>query len=344
MVLKKRYEEAGVSLEEASKTVSRIKSVVKSTFNERVLIDVGAFAALYDASFPELKNPVLVASTDGIGTKILLHLERGTYEEAGQDLVAMCSNDILTLGAEPLFFLDYIAAGRLDSETVASIVEGIAKACKKIGASLIGGETAEMPGLYKEGHYDVSGFIVGILDKEKILDPKKVKPGDIVIGIESSGPHSNGYSLIRKMMDEGQIAPEEMVPGTDKTFIELVMEPTILYHPYLIELFRDGLVKSAANITGGGFFENIPRALPENVDVVIHRSSYRVPPLFSLIMEKAQIEEEEMYAVFNMGTGFVLIVSRENQEDVLKHVAEKGIKSFVLGEVVEGSGRVKMVG
>ncbi|MCX7831478.1 MAG: phosphoribosylformylglycinamidine cyclo-ligase [Actinobacteria bacterium] len=339
----KRYEESGVNLKEASKTVAEIKQVVKRTFNDKVLTDLGSFAALFDANFKDYKNPVLVSSTDGVGTKIILHIEAGTYKEAGQDLVAMSSNDILTLGAKPLFFLDYIAGGKINSHVVSKFVEGMAEACQQIGAALIGGETAEMPGVYKEGDYDLSGFIVGIADKSEIPDASLIKPGDIVIGIESSGPHSNGFSLIRKIMNEKSVTLESEVPGTDKKFAELVLKPTILYHPSVLPLFEKKLVKSAANITGGGFYENIPRSIPTNVDVVIRKSSFEVPEIFKFIMKVGQIEEEEMFNVFNMGIGFIIISDRENENEIFNMVSASGLKCFTIGEVVEGEGKVRIV-
>lgn len=343
MAEKSRYEEAGVNLDEAAKTVGKIKEIVKKTFNSKVLTDLGAFAAAYDARFENLKNPVLVTSTDGVGTKIVLHLEAGTFAEAGQDLVAMCSNDILTMAAKPLFFLDYIAGGKLDSGVVERLVEGIASACLKIGASLIGGETAEMPGLYKEGDYDVSGFIVGVCERDHIPDVSSVKPGDILIGVESSGPHSNGYSLIRKIMEEKSISLQTVISDTGLSFGEMILKPTHLYHPVIMPLFEERLVKTAANITGGGFFENIPRSMPSNVNAVISKSSFVVPEIFKFIMSAGEVEESEMYAVFNMGIGFVLFGERNKETEIHRAIALRGLKSYTIGEVVEGKGKVILV-
>lgn len=343
MTNSKKYQESGVDLEEASKTVAQIKKIVKKTFTDKVLTDLGSFAAVFEANFNGYENPVLVSSTDGVGTKIKLHLEAGTYKEAGQDLVAMSSNDILTLGAKPLFFLDYIACGKLNSYIVSQFIDGMAEACKEIGAALIGGETAEMPGIYNEGDYDLCGFIVGIADKSKIPDASLVKPGDIIIGIESSGPHSNGYSLIRKIMKEKSITLETIVPGIGKKFAELVLKPTILYHKSLLPLFEEKLVKSAANITGGGFYENIPRSIPPGVDVVISKSSFEVPEIFKFIMKLGNVEEEEMFHVFNMGIGFILISDSKNENDILNMISESGLKCFTIGEIVDGQGKVRIV-
>lgn len=339
----KKYESSGVSLKEAHKAVKKISEIVKETFTPSVLTQIGSFAAVYRPEFEDLAKPVLITSTDGIGTKIILHLKAGTLEAAGQDLVAMSANDILTLGARPLFFLDYIAGGKLDAEIVARFVKGIANACKKIGASLIGGETAEMPGIYREGDYDLSGFIVGAADLEKLPGPDKLSHGDLIIGLASSGPHSNGYSLIRKIMDDSSIHLEDEVAGTGRTFGDLILEPTVLYHPYLLALFEAGLVKSAAHITGGGFHENIARALPPTLDAVIFKGSFVVPPVFRYLQKAGSISEEEMYHVFNMGIGFVIFVSPDDASSVIEEIKRSGIESFIIGKVIEGKGRVKIV-
>lgn len=331
-----------MNLEEAAKAVEQIKNIVKSTFDRGVLLEVGSFAAVYDPFFLSYKRPVLVTSTDGIGTKIILHLKAKTFDEAGQDLVAMCANDILTLGAKPLFFLDYIAGGKIDSQTVVLLVNGIAKALKKIGCALIGGETAEMPDVYKEGDYDLSGFIVGIAEKEKLPSLDSVKPGDILIGIESSGPHSNGYSLVRKVMDENSLSLDTSA-FEGKTFGELVLAPTNLYHPAVLPLFEKKLVKSAAHITGGGFFENIPRALPKSVNAVIRKSSFPIPEIFKILMKYGNIEEEEMFHVFNMGIGFTLVASPENEKAIHQVIKEAGFNSYTIGEIISGEGQVKIV-
>jgi len=339
----RQYESSGVNLKEAQKTVKKISEIVKDTFTPSVLTQIGSFAAVYRLDFKNLEKPVLIASTDGIGTKIILHLKAGTLEAAGQDLVAMSANDILTLGARPLFFLDYIAGGKLDAEIVARFVAGIANACKKIGASLVGGETAEMPGIYREGDYDLSGFIVGAADLEKLPGPEKLSPGDLIIGLASSGPHSNGYSLIRKIMDDSSIQLHDEVPGTDKTFGELVLEPTVLYHPHLISLFEAGIVKSAAHITGGGFYENIARAISPNLDAVIFKDSYKVPPIFNYLQKVGGISEEEMYHVFNMGIGFVIFVNPYEASNTIEEIERSGVEAFIIGKVTEGRGKVKIV-
>ena len=338
-----KYEASGVSLEEAGKAVRKIKEIVEETFTPAVLTKIGAFAAVYRAEFEGLNRPALVSSTDGIGTKISLHLQADTLEAAGQDLVAMSSNDILTLGARPLFFLDYIAGGKLNAEIVARFVKGIAAACKKIGASLIGGETAEMPGIYREGDYDLSGFIVGVTDLELLPGPERLRSGDTIIGLASSGPHSNGYSLIRKVMEDADIKLQDVVPGTDKTFGEFILKPTVLYHPYLLPLFEAGVVKSAAHITGGGFYENVARAIPPDLDAVIFAKSYPIPPIFKFLQEVGNISDEEMYRVFNMGIGFVIFVDREKSGRIINQLKANGIEAFIIGEVIEGRGKVKIV-
>lgn len=340
---KLKYEEAGVNLEEASKTIHKIKGLVESTYDKNVLSGIGPFAALYSLPSKDFNEPVLVASSDGVGTKIILHLKAKTLREAGQDLVAMSSNDILTLGAKPLFFMDYVAGGKIDSNVVAEFIEGISNACKKIGCSLIGGETAEMPGLYKEGDYDLSGFIVGIVEKTKIPDAKAVRENDVIIGVPSSGPHSNGYSLIRKIMDEAEIGLDDIVPGTGATFGSLILKPTELYHPKLYSLFEANIVKSAAHITGGGFYENIPRALNPNVDAVIEKRLIPTPPIFHFLMEKGGVDEEEMYRVFNMGIGFVVIVDQKNEDTAIQILKEKGTLGIVIGRIIKGNGKVVLV-
>jgi phosphoribosylformylglycinamidine cyclo-ligase len=340
---KLKYEEAGVNLEEASKTISKIKRLVESTYDRNVLSGIGPFAALYRLPIEEFKEPVLVASSDGVGTKIILHLKAGTLKAAGQDLVAMSSNDILTLGARPLFFMDYVAGGKIDSNVVAEFVEGISMACKKIGCSLIGGETAEMPGVYKDGDYDLSGFIVGIAEKERIPDAESIEENDVIIGIPSSGPHSNGYSLIRKIIEETGIGLDDIVTDTGQTFGSLILQPTVLYHPYLYPLFEANIVKSAAHITGGGFYENIPRALNPDVDAVIEKRLIPTQPVFNLLMEKGSIDEDEMYRVFNMGIGFVIVVEESKTEAALDMLNEQGISGFAIGRIVKGSGKVVLV-
>lgn len=336
----KSYQEAGVDLEEAERTVKKITGLVASTHNANVLESIGPFASLYRFPLESYEEPVLVASTDGVGTKILLHLEAGTFREAGIDLVAMSSNDILTAGARPLFFLDYIAAGKLSAEAVAGFIEGMAEACMTIGASLIGGETAEMPGVYRPGDYDLSGFIVGVVDRKKIPDIRSISPGDVVIGLASSGPHANGYSLIRKVLKENQLKLDQIPPEIGISLKDALLAPTVLYHPVLIDLYEQGIIKGSANITGGGFYENIPRTLPEGTAAVIKQSSIKVPEIFRFLQAAGDIPEDEMFHVFNMGIGFVVIVSPQSVATVMNHIESKGLKACIIGEVIRGEREV----
>lgn len=340
MSFPKSYRNSGVNLDEAEKTVEKISNSVKSTFNQSVLTEIGNFAALFSLSSYQYKEPILVSSTDGVGTKILLHIKAKTFQFAGIDLVAMSSNDILTLGARPLFFLDYIACGKLNSEMAALMVKGMAKACRKIGAALIGGETAEMPGMYKEKHYDLSGFMVGIVEKSKIPLSKNIKKGDIIIGISSSGPHSNGFSLIRKILKEKKYSLQDKPPSLNKTLKELLLKPTELYHPYVLPLFEKNLVKTAANITGGSFKENIPRVLPKNHLAVINKNSFPVPEIFKFLQREGGIEESEMFSVFNMGIGFVLITGKNHVQEILSYLNKPGEKAYIIGEIKRGDRKV----
>lgn len=339
------YESAGVNLTKAGEAVERIAARVRSTYTPRVISGVGPFASLFDIANLEadftrpLAHPVLVSSTDGVGTKIMLHLEHGTYRAAGIDLVAMSSNDILTLGARPLFFLDYVACGVLDPEIVDAFVAGMAEACATIGAALIGGETAEMPGLYRPGDYDLSGFIVGLADLERAPGPHRVTDSDVLVGLPSSGPHSNGYSLIRKILTDAALDLSQELEGTGVTLRDAILAPTRLYHPLVMELLESDLgpaVHSAANITGGGFFENIPRALPASAGVVIEKDSYPVPPIFGVLERAGNVPEREMYTVFNMGIGFVLVVDRQAAADIVSHFASRGETAYIIGHVVSG--------
>lgn len=336
----KSYREAGVDLEEAGRVVNRITRLASSTHDKNVLDSIGPFAAVYRFPAEEYEEPLIVSSTDGVGTKILLHLEAGTFKEAGIDLVAMSSNDILTAGARPLFFLDYIAAGRLSADAAAGFIEGIAEACRKIGASLIGGETAEMPGVYRPGDYDLSGFIVGVVERKKLPDHRSINPGDVVVGLASSGPHANGYSLIRKILKENHLSLDYRPPELGSSLKDALTAPTMLYHPVLIDLYEKGVIKGSANITGGGFYENIPRTLPEGTAAVIKRGALGIPEIFRFIQAAGDVPEEEMFHVFNMGTGYVIVVSPDLVDTVMNHIEQRGVKACIIGEIVRGDGEV----
>ena len=337
------YKSAGVDVEEGQRAVQLMKRHVQSTFNENVLDDIGGFGGLFALNLDGIKEPVLVSGTDGVGTKLKLAFLMDKHDTIGQDCVAMCVNDILCQGATPLFFLDYVATGSLKAEKVADIVKGVAVGCKEAGCALIGGETAEMPGFYAEGEYDMAGFAVGIADKSKVITGRNIRPGDIIIGLKSSGIHSNGYSLVRKLLlEKEQMDLNSYIEVLNGTLGEVLLKPTKIYVKPVIEVIRKVEVKGISHITGGGFFENIPRILPEDVDAQINIDSWDKPEIFNLIQEKGNISLEEMYSTFNMGIGMMLVVSPENKDDVLEILASKGEIGFVIGEISEGNKQVKL--
>ncbi|ELC8442208.1 phosphoribosylformylglycinamidine cyclo-ligase [Clostridium perfringens] len=323
------YKDAGVNIEEGYRSVKLIKEYAQKTMSEYVLNGLGSFAGMVE--LPEgYKKPVLVSGTDGVGTKLDIACKKRKFDTVGIDCVAMCVNDILCHGAKPLFFLDYIACGKLEAEVSSDLVKGVAEGCLQSNCSLIGGETAEMPGMYKKGDYDIAGFAVGIVDKDKIINGKDIKPGDKLIGIASSGVHSNGYSLIRKVFENldqdfnGKAVWEELLTPT-KIYVEPVLN--------LIEKFN---IKGMAHVTGGGFYENLPRMLNgEGLSIVINKDSYEVPDIFKKVMELG-VREEEMYNTFNMGIGFVLCVDEADVQGVLKELSESGEKAFEIGYIKAG--------
>ncbi len=323
------YKEAGVNIEEGYRSVKLIKEYAKKTMSEYVLNGLGSFAGMVE--LPEgYKKPVLVSGTDGVGTKLDIACKKRKFDTVGIDCVAMCVNDILCHGAKPLFFLDYIACGKLEAEVSSDLVKGVSKGCIKSQCSLIGGETAEMPGMYKEGDYDIAGFAVGIVDKDKIINGKDIKSGDKLIGIASSGVHSNGYSLIRKVFKN----LDEDFNG--KAIWEELLTPTKIYVKPVLSLLEKFNIKGMAHVTGGGFYENLPRMLSEEgLSIVINKNSYEIPEIFKKLMELG-VEEEEMYNTFNMGIGFVLCVEEEEVEEVLKELSKQGEKAFEIGYINAG--------
>ena len=331
------YASAGVDIEAGNRAVELMKDAVKSTYGPQVLAGIGSFGGLFDVS--ELKNmdkPVLVASTDGVGTKVKLAAEVGRYRSVGHDIVNHCIDDILVQGARPLFFMDYFATSKLTPEIVAEVVTGIAEACRESGCALLGGETAEMPGVYQAGEFDIAGTIIGVLERDAMLPRANIGAGDVLIGIRSSGPHTNGYSLIRKIFAD--IPLETVFPELGGSLADALLAPHRSYFPVLYSLLSD--LKGLAHLTGGGFIENIPRILPEGVDAVIRQGSWPVPPLFGLIQSRGEIAPEEMHRVFNMGIGMVAVVAKEDVEKVQKAIPEE---TYVLGELVAGDKRVKLV-
>lgn len=323
------YKEAGVNIEEGYRSVKLIKEYAKKTMSEYVLNGLGSFAGMVE--LPEgYKKPVLVSGTDGVGTKLDIACKKRKFDTVGIDCVAMCVNDILCHGAKPLFFLDYIACGKLEAEVSSDLVKGVSEGCIKSQCSLIGGETAEMPGMYKEGDYDIAGFAVGIVDKDKIINGKDIKSGDKLIGIASSGVHSNGYSLIRKVFKN----LDEDFNG--KAIWEELLTPTKIYVKPVLSLLEKFNIKGMAHVTGGGFYENLPRMLSkEGLSIVINKNSYEIPEIFKKLMELG-VQEEEMYNTFNMGIGFVLCVEEDEVEEVLKELSKQGEKAFEIGYINAG--------
>ena len=323
------YKEAGVNIEEGYRSVKLIKEYAKKTMSEYVLNGLGSFAGMVE--LPEgYKKPVLVSGTDGVGTKLDIACKKRKFDTVGIDCVAMCVNDILCHGAKPLFFLDYIACGKLEAEVSSDLVKGVAEGCIKSQCSLIGGETAEMPGMYKEGDYDIAGFAVGIVDKDKIINGKDIKVGDKLIGIASSGVHSNGYSLIRKVFKN---LDEDF---NEKAIWEELLTPTKIYVKPVLSLLEKFNIKGMAHVTGGGFYENLPRMLSEEgLSIVINKNSYEIPEIFKKLMELG-VKEEEMYNTFNMGIGFVLCVEEDEVEEVLKELSKQGEKAFEIGYINAG--------
>ena len=333
------YKSAGVDVEAGYKSVELMKEHVKSTFRKEVLTDIGGFGGLF--SIEKAKNmqqPVLVSGTDGVGTKLKLAFLMDKHDTIGIDAVAMCVNDIICSGAEPLFFLDYIACGKNYPEKIAKIVEGVSKGCVMAGCSLICGETAEMPGFYPEDEYDLAGFTVGILDNANVIDGKKIKEGDILIGVSSSGIHSNGYSLVRKIFNPNKENVNEYIDELSQTLGEALLTPTKIYVKTVLELIKKVEIKGISHITGGGFVENIPRMMPEGLKVNIEDGSFPVLPIFELIMKKGNIDKMNMYKTFNMGIGLVLAVDKNNVEKTIKCLNDLNEDAFVIGNITKGEG------
>jgi len=333
------YRDAGVDIDAGDALVDDIKKIVKSTRRPEVLAGVGGFGAL--VSIPKkYKQPILVSGTDGVGTKLKLGIDTGRVEGLGQDLVGMCVNDVLVNGAEPLFFLDYYATGKLDTEVAAAVIRGIARGCKLAGCALVGGETAEMPGLYEGGDFDLAGFCVAVVEKKKIIDGSRIKPGDVLIGLPSSGPHSNGYSLIRKILVVGKVGLDE--PLAKGTLADALMAPTSIYVKPVLKLLEQGVkVGGMAHITGGGIVGNLPRCFPKKVAAVIDTQSWTRPEIFDWLQQQGGVEQDEMWRVFNNGVGFVLVVPRLQADAALASLKKSGTRPFVMGEIVRGDQDVR---
>jgi phosphoribosylformylglycinamidine cyclo-ligase len=331
------YRDAGVDIDAANRATEKIKELARATFNPRTLSEIGSFGGMFDGAFPGLSQPVLVASADGVGTKLKIAFATGIHDTIGRDLVNHCTNDILVQGARPLFFLDYIATGRLASETVAAIVAGIANGCRENDAVLLGGETAEMPGFYADGEYDVAGFIVGVVDRDRVIDGHAIAPGDIVLGLPSVGLHTNGYSLARKLFfEDAGLAPDTYVDDLGESVGAALLRPHVSYLRALDGILDSGTIKGLAHITGGGLLENIPRILPEGTSVKIKRGSWLVLPIFELMQRIGNIEDAEMHRTFNMGIGMVVVCAGTDAARITAQVRERGFNCFEIGSVTEG--------
>lgn len=325
------YEAAGVSIDRGNELIARIKPLVRTAQRPEVLGELGGFGALFDLSATGYRQPVLVSGADGTGTKIKLAIELDRHGTIGTDLVAMCVNDVLVQGAEPLFFLDYFACSRLDVATAADVVKGIARGCELSGCALVGGETAEMPGMYRDGEYDLAGFCVGVVEKQEIITGEHIRGGDALVALSSSGPHANGYSLIRKILADSGTSLTDRLDGIP--FSDLLLEPTRIYKNAVFALLPEVTLKAAAHITGGGLTENIPRVIPAGVSAVIDGGSWRWPGIFHWLQETGKVETEEMYRTFNCGVGMVFVVAPEEEEKVLKLLHASGEQAWRLGTV-----------
>ena len=334
------YKAAGVDVTAGYKGVELMKKAVQATYTNAVISDIGGFGGLYAPQIKGMEEPILVSGTDGVGTKLKLAFLMDKHDTIGEDCVAMCANDVICTGASPMFFLDYMALGKNIPEKVATIVAGVAEGCKKANCSLIGGETAEMPGFYPVDEYDLAGFCVGIVDKKKIINNKTIEIGDKVIGLKSSGVHSNGFSLVRKVFDVNKENLNEYIESLGCTVGEALLEPTKIYVKPILKLIEQVKVKGISHITGGGFYENMPRMLIEGVALKIDKNSYEVPPIFKLIAERGNIPERDMYNTFNMGIGMAVIVPESEVEKSLEILKEAGEEAYLIGEVVEGNREV----
>ncbi|MFD1777077.1 phosphoribosylformylglycinamidine cyclo-ligase [Fredinandcohnia salidurans] len=333
------YKQAGVDIEAGYEAVSRMKKHVAKTVRPEVMGGLGSFGGMFDLSKVNVKEPVLVSGTDGVGTKLMLAFMMDKHDTIGIDAVAMCVNDIVVQGAEPLYFLDYIACGKAQPEKIEQIVKGIADGCEQAGCALIGGETAEMPGMYSEDEYDLAGFSVGVAEKSKLVTGASIKPGDVLIGLSSSGIHSNGYSLVRKvLLEDGGLDLHKTYGKIERTLGEELLQPTKIYVKSLLKAMEKFEVKGMSHITGGGFIENIPRMLPEGVGAEIDYGSWPIPPIFDLLQETGNLNREEMFNIFNMGIGMVLAINEADLHELLQLLEAQGEKAYIIGRIKEGNG------
>ena len=339
------YRDAGVDIDAGNESVSLIKDAVRATYRSEVMGDLGGFGGLFALNTKDYKEPVLVSGTDGVGTKLRLAFLLNKHDTIGQDAVAMCVNDILVQGAEPLFFLDYLAVGKLEPIQVAEIVTGVARACNESGCALIGGETAEMAGFYPIGEYDIAGFSVGVAERSKLITPARVKAGDVLLGLPSSGVHSNGYSLVRKIVFERKgFKGDEYIEELGQTLGEELLTPTRLYPRICLPLIREFDIHGMVHITGGGFYENIPRALPDHMGAEVNGAAWTIPPVFRLLQEWGNVDWTEMYRTFNMGIGMVLIVSSDEADRITAQLNAQNETVYHIGHVTEGAHEVVIKG
>ena len=335
------YKDAGVNTKEGERAVSLMKQHVKKTFDRNVLTGLGSFGSLYKLPMEGITEPVLVSGTDGVGTKLKLAFMMNRHDTVGIDCVAMCVNDILCQGAKPLFFLDYVATGKVTAEKISDIVSGVTEGCLQAGCALVGGETAEMPGFYEEGEYDMAGFCVGLVDRPKIITGEKIKPGDVIVGLSSSGLHSNGYSLARKLFfDKLGFGPNHYMEELEESIGEALLRPTKIYAKACEAVFKDYDIHGMAHITGGGFFENVPRILPEGLGASFLSATWPMPEIFNLIQTHGNIEKREMFSTFNMGIGLMMVVDPDDGEALIADLEAAGESAYLIGEIVASEKRV----
>ncbi|MDI9597663.1 MAG: phosphoribosylformylglycinamidine cyclo-ligase [Atribacterota bacterium] len=335
--MKDAYKKSGVDIDLANSIINNVKPMIHSTHIPGVMNDIGSFAGLFSISQEKIKDPVLVSGTDGVGTKLMIANLMEKHDTIGIDLVAMCVNDILTCGAKPIFFLDYLATGKLEKGKMVAIIKGITDGCKEAGCALLGGETAEMPGFYPEGEYDLSGFSVGIVERDKIISGKNIKPEDVILGLASSGLHSNGFSLVRKVLLQEEGIQLRETPGDLKVSLgEELLRPTKIYVKSILSIIEKFSVKGIVHITGGGFYDNIPRILPDNTIAEIYIDSWQKLPIFQLLQNKGKLTDKEMYRTFNMGIGLIIIVPPEQKESIIQELENLGEIPYFIGKVSAG--------
>lgn len=332
------YRQAGVNIDAGEEAVERIKGMARTTFRPEVMQEIGGFGGLFAPNFKQLKEPVLVSGCDGVGTKLKVAFAAGRHDTVGVDCVAMCVNDILVQGAEPLFLLDYLAVGKLEPSQVEEIVGGVAEGCRQAGCALLGGEMAEMPGFYPPGEYDLAGFAVGMVDRDKIIDGREIAAGDVLIGLASGGLHSNGYSLARKvLLEQNKMALNEINPELGRSVVEELLQPTKIYVRPVLKALERFSIRGMAHITGGGLPGNLPRILPPGLKAVVREGTWFVPPVFALIEKLGPVKREEMYRVFNMGIGFVLAAAESEASTLVDYFQDQGVDACVIGRIEKGT-------